>query len=160
MEALFEYSTEQYDFVREARKVLFAFCKTISSGDFVKKNSSFGNGGSIRNLFVHIANTYDFWITKCGLNKNVVFTEYESKENIQDIIDLFDTIDISVFEFIEFFKNHEIKNIDFKIDGVINNAHPFKLFSHVITHEFHHKGQILSLGRHFGYVPADTDIIR
>ncbi len=129
MESLFKYSTEQYDFVRESRKVLFGYCKTISSGDLVKENSSFGSGGSIRNLFLHIANTYEFWITKCGLNKNIVFTEYESRENIHDIIDLFDTIDISMFEFIESFKKPEIKKIGYEINGVKNNADPFKLFS-------------------------------
>lgn len=49
-----------------------------------------------------------------------------------------------------------------KID--INNkiviANPLKIFTHVITHGFHHKGQILSLNRHLKYAPVDTDIIR
>ncbi|WP_423227985.1 DinB family protein [Sabulibacter ruber] len=30
----------------------------------------------------------------------------------------------------------------------------------MITHEFHHKGQIPSLGRHLGFVPDDTDVVR
>ncbi len=160
MEGFFKYATEQYDLVRESRKVLLGFCKTISADNFAKENSLFGNGGSIRNLFVHIANAYEFWITTCGLNKNIVFTKYESKENIRDIIDLFDTIDISMVEFIQSFKNREIKRIYFEIDGVKNNADSFKLFSHVITHEFYHKGQILSVSRLLGYIPIDTDIIR
>jgi uncharacterized damage-inducible protein DinB len=160
METLFKYLSEQYELVRESRKALLGFCQTISSVDFLVENNSFGNGGSIRNLFVHIANTYGFWITKCGPNKNIVFTEYESKENMGDIIDLFDIIDISMFEFIETFKNPEMRKIDFEINGVKNSASPFKLFSHVITHEFHHKGQILSLSRHLGYIPVDTDIMR
>ncbi|MEP6627343.1 MAG: DinB family protein [Ginsengibacter sp.] len=34
------------------------------------------------------------------------------------------------------------------------------LFFHVITHEFHHKGQIATMCCIMGYPPPDTDIIR
>ncbi|HEX8506591.1 MAG TPA: DinB family protein [Hymenobacter sp.] len=37
---------------------------------------------------------------------------------------------------------------------------PLQLFPHVITHEFHHKGQILSMSRLLGHVPVDTGAIR
>jgi uncharacterized damage-inducible protein DinB len=37
---------------------------------------------------------------------------------------------------------------------------PLQLFTHVITHEYHHKGQVLSISRQLGYTPIDTDIIR
>ena len=39
-------------------------------------------------------------------------------------------------------------------------ANPFKLFTHVITHEFHHQGQILPMSRQLGYIPVDTDVMR
>lgn len=51
------------------------------------------------------------------------------------------------------------KEIAFEKGGIKRSAKPFKIFSHVITHEFHHKGQILSIGRHLGYIPVDTDIL-
>jgi uncharacterized damage-inducible protein DinB len=117
-------------------------------------------GGSIRNLLVHIANTYEFWIAKWGLNKNTVFATYNSKQSIGDIIYLFDAVDIFVNEFIESLQKPVLNKINYEIDGTKNSVDPFKLFSHVITHEFHHKGQILSLSRHVGYVPVDTDIMR
>ncbi|MFI5159066.1 MAG: DinB family protein [Sphingobacteriales bacterium] len=37
---------------------------------------------------------------------------------------------------------------------------PFELFTHVTTHEFHHKGQVVSMSRQLGYTPVDTDVIR
>lgn len=40
------------------------------------------------------------------------------------------------------------------------NVSVLKLFTHVTTHEFHHKGQILTISRLHGYTPADTDVIR
>src|SRR4051812_34352587 len=100
MEAFYKYTKEQYEFVQGSRKVLLDYCKLISHYDFLTGNSSFGRGGSIRNLLVHIANTYEFWIARCGLNKNIVFTRYESKQNIEAIVSLFDSIDEFMFEFL------------------------------------------------------------
>lgn len=36
---------------------------------------------------------------------------------------------------------------------------PLWLFSHTVTHEFHHKGQVVTLGRRLGFPPADTDLV-
>jgi uncharacterized damage-inducible protein DinB len=160
MIAASKYCKEQYEYVRDSRGVLLEYCKTISSNDLLGENHSFGRGGSIRNLLVHIANTYEFWIASCALKKTVVFTKYESIENIYDIIRLFDLVDNLMYELIALLEKEENKQIHYEINGIQNSADAFKLFSHLITHEFHHKGQILSLSRHFGYVPVDTDIMR
>ena len=160
MESLFQYAQQQYQMVRDSRKALFDYCKTISAGDFLKENSSFGRGGSMRNLLVHIANAYGFWIGQYGLNKNMLFSEYESKQNVEAVIELFEQVDSLVFEFITSLQDNEMKNINYEINGIKNSVQPFKLFTHVITHEFHHKGQILSISRQLGYTPVDTDIVR
>src|SRR5687767_2195979 len=99
------YTEEQYELVRESRQVLFDYCRTISASDFLTENSSFGRGGSIRNLFTHIANSYEFWIAKYGLNKEIVFTRYESIQNIDDVIALFKVIDNAMFEFMALVDN-------------------------------------------------------
>ena len=159
MEPLVKYATEQYELVMDSRKVLFDYCKTISPVDFLNENNSFGRGGSIRNLLVHIANSYQYWIDKYGLNRSVVFTSYHSMQGIDEIIALFDVVDNTMYDFIELFQKPETE-IDYEIKGVKYRAGVFKFFSHVITHEFHHKGQILSISRHLGYTPVDTDIMR
>ena len=160
MESGFNFCKEQYDLVRESRAVLFNYCKTISETNFLIENNFFGRGGSIRNLLVHIANTYEFWIAKHCLNNDVVYTSYHSKKAINEVIELFDTVDNFMYEFIALLEKQGHKPIQYEINGIKNTAAPFKLFSHVITHEFHHKGQILSLSRHLGYIPVDTDIMR
>jgi uncharacterized damage-inducible protein DinB len=160
MGPVFKYAKEQYELIRESRIVLFDYCKTISPTDFLNENSSFGRGGSIRNLLVHIANTYEFWIAKYGLTKDIVFTTYDSRQNINDVIDLFNVVDSIMYEFIELFKEPETKEISYEINGTKSSTSPFKLLTHVMTHEFHHKGQILSLSRHLGYTPVDTDVMR
>ena len=160
MEPVSHYAKKQYELVQESRRVLFDYCKTISPVDLLNENSSFGRGGSIRNLLVHIANTYQFWIAKWGLDKNIVFTPYDANQSMSDIVDLFAGVDLFMHEFINSFDISGEKQINFEINGVKNSASQFKLFTHVITHEFHHKGQVLSLSRHLGYTPIDTDVVR
>lgn len=160
METNFKYIKEQYEAVQGSRQVLLEYCKTISPPDFTRENSLFGRGGSIRNLLVHIANVYEFWIAKNALNKNITFTDYQAKRSITETVALFHQVDIFMDEFINSFQLPETKQIIYEINGSRNSVSRLKLFTHTVTHEFHHKGQILSLSRHLGYVPVDTDIIR
>lgn len=156
MELLISYTSEQYQYVKGSRNVLFEYCETISEKDFVNQNTSFGRGGSIRNLLVHIANTYEYWIANFVLKKNKLYAEYEDYKTIKEVRLLFENVDLFMEEFISqinYFENIETPNS-------INTVKPLQLFSHVITHEYHHKGQILSLSRHLGYIPVDTDIMR
>ncbi|MEO7977093.1 DinB family protein [Flavobacterium sp.] len=159
MELMSVYSKEQYKFVKESRSVLFEYCQTVSPEDFVNQNNSFGRGGSIRNLLVHIANTYEYWIANIVLKKKVSYSEYENFNTIQNVIRLFDDVDTFMSEFILTMDQFE-NEITYETQNSISSAKPFRLFSHAITHEYHHKGQILSLSRHLGYIPVDTDIMR
>ena len=126
---------------------------------FTSTHSSFGRGGSIRNLIVHIATTYQFWIGQEFLKKEMVFTEYTSITGMEDVVRLFNSVDLLMEEF--FSEAENLGRDDIK-PGIKeeNTLYAFKLFTHVITHEFHHKGQILSLSRQLGYIPVDTDIMR
>jgi uncharacterized damage-inducible protein DinB len=65
-----------------------------------------------------------------------------------------------VNEFIHAYSENHLVDLKFTIKDRTVVANPLKLFTHIITHEFHHKGQLLSLSRHIGYVPVDTDVIR
>lgn len=153
------YLQKQYNLVLESRNILFDYCKTIKNEDFINEKSSFGRGGSMRNLLVHIANTYEFWVANISLKKNMVFSPYENYQNIEDVIKLFLSIDEFMDAFFELTKKSG-NEIEYERKGQKTRTEPFKIFTHVITHEYHHKGQILSLSRHLGYIPIDTDIIR
>lgn len=157
MELIVSYTREQYQYVKGSRNVLFEYCETISTEDFVNQNTSFGRGGSIRNLMVHTANTYEYWIANHVLQKNKVYTEYKNCKTIKDIRALFKSVDDFMDEFIS---NIDVLEKAFQSPNSSISSKPFQLFSHVITHEYHHKGQILSLSRHLGYIPVDTDIMR
>ena len=159
MSSIVQFSKQQYEFVRGSRSVLLSYCGQMSQEDFLEANSSFGRGGSIRNLLIHIVNTYEHWVAKIGLGKEIEYTSLDDFVSIDSILRLFINIDSYVFEFIEKIEDFE-GAISFQIGGETKITSPFQLFTHVISHEFHHKGQILSLSRHLGYTPVDTDILR
>src|SRR5690606_27655562 len=158
MKSLSEYSKEQYELVKDSRKVLFEYCNTISTEDFINQNTSFGRGGSIRNLLVHIANTYQYWIANIALKKNIAYNQYETVKNIAETVNVFHSVDDFMVDFLE--SMDSASKIHYQLNETNNISTHLKLFTHVITHEFHHKGQILSISRHLGYVPIDTDIMR
>lgn len=150
----------QYELVKGSRAVLLDYCRKVFPKDLLNENSSFGRGGSMRNLLVHIANVYESWIGQQALKKEIAFTTYESKETIHDISLLFDGIDRLMDEFIGNMDSPEMQEITYVLNNEMHKTSALQIFTHVITHEFHHKGQILSLSRHLGYTPVDTDIIR
>jgi uncharacterized damage-inducible protein DinB len=149
----------QYNHVKSSRAILLQYCLAMSAEHFLAENSSFGRG-SVRNLLVHIGNTYEFWIGSQALHRHIIFRSYDSVKNVTEVEEYFLSIDNLVNEFLSVYAGNFLTEINTSIGGQLVPASPLKLFTHVITHEFHHKGQVLSLSRHLGYVPVDTDIIR
>lgn len=148
---------QQYEFIISSREVLLEYCESISIKDILQKNPSFGNA-SIQYLLIHNANCYKFWIQSQALKQHVDFLEYEKKYTFSEIREIYKEVDSFMKLFIETKFQTEIP---YEIrTGVKGTAPKLKLFTHVTTHEFHHKGQILSMSRHLGYTPVDTDIMR
>lgn len=156
METLF---TCQYELLKGARGVLLAYCATLAKEDFTKEIKDFGRG-SIRNLLVHTVNTYQFWLEMFGRGQKVLFAEAEAVRNVAEARRLFASTDAGVQQFILAFREKYETPITGDIRGKTIMATPVELFTHVLTHEFHHKGQILSMSRHLGYTPPDTDVLR
>ena len=150
---------EQYDFILSSRNTLLNYIRGISEQDFLTNNSSFGRG-SIRNLLVHICQTYCAWIGERALGVKQEFLPFENHQTLQDCQIYFNQADKYIGLFIEKFKGNELQEVELQRNGEILALNPLQLFTHVITHEFHHKGQIMSLSRHLGYIPVDADIIR
>lgn len=148
----------QYELVKQSRKILLDYCSEISLVHFLTDKSVFGRG-SIRNLLVHIANTYEFWIGKQGLKREMVFTPFESVKTVEEAQSLFLDVDKLMTDFFEFVETNQLTHLELELDGKTEKTELLKLFTHVVTHEFHHKGQILSLSRSLGYTPIDTDVI-
>ncbi|WP_116108909.1 DinB family protein [Lewinella sp. IMCC34191] len=149
----------QYRATLASRQVLFAYCASLDAEDFLRPSPSFGNGGSMRSLLVHVVNTYQYWVLEVGLSADVSYTDYREVETVEQIVGLFTAIDAAVFRLLND-DAHPESDIFYERDGKRGSVTRLAIFTHVMTHEFHHKGQILSLSRELGYTPVDTDIIR
>ncbi|MBM7645398.1 putative damage-inducible protein DinB [Scopulibacillus daqui] len=151
---------KQYNWVSSTREQLFRYCETLNPADYIKELGEFG-GNSIRNLHVHVAECYQSWLGIFGLKKNITLVEPSSVNKVQEIRQIFNEINNLVYEFINKFEG----NWDYILTGYVPWSHQEEgltamwLYTHTITHEFHHKGQIVSMGRQLGYIPLDTDLI-
>lgn len=147
---------QQYEYVKSSRAVLLDYCAVIDNTLFTREVEGFGRGGSIRNLLVHINNTYQHWAGYHCLGRIMSLNEYHNYPDLQSCSELFAVSNALVDEMLERFQYNMLQDIE--RDGV--SASPFRIFTHIFTHEYHHKGQILSISRLLGCTPIDTDIVR
>ncbi len=150
---------EQYNLVVDARAVVLEYLKTIKPHDIKKPVESF-NESSLLSMMLHIANTYLFWLKRFAAKEEFEYFEDTNINNIEGIISAFAEADKVVYAFMD---SH--KDINAPIEGEIfwlkkNMTYSvLELFTHVVTHEFHHKGQVMSMSRILGYTPPHADII-
>lgn len=151
---------QQYAYIQGSRHELLRYCALISANHFVQPIENFGHS-SIRNLLVHVANSSLYWLGEFAMKKEIVYGKPDSLLRVEQIRPLFVEVDNLVNEFITTYPAN-----DRVITGWVKwvkkdcSLTPLELLTHVFTHFFHHKGQILTMSRHLGYTPIDTDVIR
>jgi len=150
----------QYELLKGSRQVLLAYCDTITPENFTRELDGFGHG-SISSVLAHIANTYIHWLQNFAMSRSVAYIDDGVIMTVDEARRLFKQTDTDVDEFIISFANKlDIGITAYVRSGTQLTLTPLTLFTHVLTHEAHHKGQILSMSRQMGYVPVDTDVIR
>ncbi len=154
-----ELMKQQYELIKGSRAVLLDYCGTISPENLSRIKPSFGPG-SISYLLGHISNCYLFWIAETCLKREVTYIDYQQLPSFPEQRKLFVFIDQMMYEFFTWIDNERPISIQFNAGEFEGKASALELFTHATTHEFHHKGQILTLSRQLGYTPADTDIMR
>lgn len=152
---------DQYALVTGSRQVLFSYLETIKEEDLTKGVDAFA-GKNIYDLVIHTASSYWYWLGQYGLGRSASFFEPEAVSAVHNMRSAYHIIDVLVAEFIQRFVTCFTQPITKLLPGetVEYTTTPFVLLTHGFTHEFHHKGQILSITRQLGYTPVDTDIIR
>lgn len=116
---------------------------------------------TIAYLLVHNANVYIHWLANFAMQLNVDYFEAGEFRNIESIKALYNNVN----QLTDTYLNAYSGQLDVIVNGTTASGRsaqstPLELFTHVITHEFHHKGQILSMFRLLGAVPPDADVIR
>ncbi|TDL78759.1 DinB family protein [Peribacillus frigoritolerans] len=149
----------QYDWIQRTRDSLFHYCETLSPSDYVKNLETFG-GDSICSLHAHVADCYRVWLGDRALGKSLPKIKSESINNVQEMREIFKQTDVLVHEFLNEFEGKWDQTVQVSFaNGDSVKITSLWLFTHTITHEFHHKGQIVKIGRQLGYIPPDTDLI-
>ncbi|RTR34058.1 DUF664 domain-containing protein [Robertmurraya yapensis] len=149
----------QYTWIQKTRELLFRYCETMSPEDYVKELDSFG-GDSILSLHAHVADCYRVWLGTRALGKSLRAIRPDSINNVQEMCEVYSKTDELVHEFLREFNGKWEQNVPVTFEnGSRVEFTALWLFTHTITHEFHHKGQIVKIGRQLGYIPPDTDLI-
>ncbi|MDM5155270.1 DinB family protein [Bacillus sp. DX1.1] len=158
----------EYEWVRQTRGVLLDFCSELEPNDFTRQMDGFG-WHSMRDTLVHIADCYNAWLGSFVLLKTK--KPLTSKEDLLQLgldeikirFEHVDSLVNEVFEVFEVFAHHMgepiQREIPWRKESEMLSITPSKLLMHAITHEFHHKGQIVAIVRQMGYEPPNTDVL-
>ncbi|MFE9277577.1 DinB family protein [Paenibacillus glucanolyticus] len=149
----------QYDLIKRTRESLFRYCETMSPTDYVKEVEALG-GVSIRSLHIHVADCYRVWLGSRGLGKSLPRLKPESVDNVQGMREIFKKTDALVYEFLNEFKNQWDPTVQASWQSDSVELTELWLFTHAITHEFHHRGQIVKIGRQLGYIPPKMNLAK
>ncbi|WP_339035373.1 DinB family protein [Mammaliicoccus sciuri] len=156
--------SEEYKWAKQTRNILLNQCSELSD-DELSKELGFGFQ-SIKNTLIHIAGCYHAWLGAFVLEntENPLFTnEIISDLNIEDIKTYFEEADTYVYQVLKMPEKELQKPLYKKLiwnsnDKVFNKT-PQQLLFHSVTHEYHHKGQIVTMLRMLGYTPQNTDVL-
>lgn len=140
-----EVFKSQYALIQRTRESLFRYCEAMSPTDYVKEIEVLG-GGSIRSLHAHVADCYRVWLGNRALGKSLPKLNPESIGDVEKMRGVFRKTDALV---VEFLKEYQSDN---------SESNKLWLFTHTITHEFHHRGQIVKMGRILGYIPPKMNL--
>ncbi|QHS56379.1 hypothetical protein GWR56_12835 [Mucilaginibacter sp. 14171R-50] len=150
----------QYQLVISARGALFDYCETIKPAHLLTPLPSFNNESMVSQL-MHVANCYLFWLANSVLQQQRPYFGEEEHRDLRAVRNAYQQVDLITNDFLHAFKDSpEQQMFITRPDGNTLTRSPFEVFTHVITHEFHHKGQVINMSRQLGYTPVDTDIIR
>ncbi len=151
---------KQYALVHSSRGVVLNFLETQVGPDLNTQVPVFENR-TIRYMLVHIAGCYFHWLERFAVKRDVERLNDEDFVTTASIRVLFNSVDHTMGQFLTDFEGKmELPIIRMLPNQRQESATPLELFTHVITHEFHHKGQIVTMCRLLGYPPPDTDVIR
>ena len=148
-----------YSWVKFSRERLFAWAEALPDGVYTQERPDFAYG-SLRNVQAHIADCYLVWIGVRGLGEPQEWVDTKEVPDVAAMRRVYAGVD-EVLEraFAAFTTPDEV--FDLTLPNEVLQVTQRWLIMHPVTHEFHHKGQMLTMGRILGhpYPPGpDTDL--
>lgn len=146
-----------YDLVRRTRGVLLEFTKSLPNQIYTLERPDFAYG-SIRNIHAHVAFCYLAWVgVALGYKREDLIVPAEQILDATAMRERFKFVDSIVEEALEKFTTPD-EPLEFEHRSGNLKLTQRWLLLHPITHEFHHKGQLLALARILEHpLPGDID---
>ena len=131
---------------------------TLPPGDYLRELPNFGFA-TLRHQVIHIFNCEGFWI---HMLQGLQYADRNPAEcpAIADARLLQQQVSRYTQAYLSSLTNQEL-NSDAELhfpDGDSAVRTPSLILHHVLTHAFHHKGQIVAMCRALGYPAPDTDL--
>lgn len=139
----------QYQLTCQSRRHMLDFLAQTVRSDCNKQLKSYDDC-SINDMLSHVAACYINWLDVFALKRTSQDVNFDG---------LFCKVDHVANDFLDHFEcrlNVPIRGVHDACGPVA--ATPAEIFTHVLTHEFHHKGQIMNMCRNLGYPPSETDV--
>ena len=149
----------QYASIQSSRNVVLTHLEQMGPAALTMPVPAFNNK-HLAGMAIHISNVYVHWIGNFALQQGLSYLDESEPATIQNLKDGFARADNVMELFFREFKETLLTELSNTINGRLVNTTPLTVFTHVCTHEFHHKGQMMSMSRLLGHVSPDTDIIR
>ncbi|MBB6733929.1 DinB family protein [Cohnella zeiphila] len=151
---------QQYDWIRSVRQNMFTFLEELPLQLLHRPVPDFGHG-TIMRTHAHVVDCYRFWLgsfafKKLNEHRDISVTE---RVDVKYVRERFTEVDELVQRFLDEYSDRWSESIeqDESWKGYPKTATPLLLLTHVEKHEFHHKGQIVTMARHLGCPPPSDD---
>ena len=148
-----------YTWVKFSRERLFAWAETLPGGVYTQERPEFAYG-SLRNVQAHIADCYAVWVGVRGLGEDHGWVDTRAVPDVAAMRRVYAGVDDMMVRAFDAFTTPD-ERLELTLPGEVLSVTHRWLVMHPITHEFHHKGQMLTMGRMLGqpYPPGpDTDL--
>ena len=149
-----------YAWVRATRARLMAAMEALDEASYTEPQPVLA-GASVRDRFVHIADCYDFWLRCVGLEEGEgVRVRAAAFPDLAAARAAFVRVDALVGGFSAAFARRLDEPLARTLDGAPATLTARWLLAHPVTHEFHHKGQIVVALRLMGVDASDNDLAK
>lgn len=148
-----------YPWVKFSRERVFAWAESLPDGVYTQERPDFAYG-SLRNVQAHIADCYVAWVGVRGLGEEHGWVDTAVVPDVAAMRRVYAGVDAMMARaFDQFTTPDEVFDLSWR-DEVLQVTQRW-LVMHPVTHEFHHKGQMLTMGRVLGHPHPpgpDTDL--
>jgi uncharacterized damage-inducible protein DinB len=146
---------------RHARPLMLKNLELLKPEEFTRPMPFLG-GRSPRDVLAHAMETEIFWM-QCALQgkPRIEFEQYGQYPDVESVRKKWEEVAAETKEYLRGL-TPEILKAEKSVDwggGIVSRFPLWLAIYQVITHEFHHKGQLMSIVRGLGYEPEMTDFV-